>query len=277
MSNIILGAIFLAQSLVWGGVLFFIYSIIRFFAIGEKVKSSVSEIVKYLCIVYLLCVGYITYLLPLSNWKIQNSHSLNIIPFVNEDTSLIVLNFLLFIPMGVFLSLFLYQKKRKILLALLTSIFISFFIEAAQFFFLGRLADIDDVIANTIGMLFGFFISIVFIKLIHKFNFTKKIGLGSLAIIFPVLALLWGFSYNRLSVGDIILSYFNIPAWSDDIIGTAINATGIHYTSLISIALLVLSLIFGICKKENLFAISGVVFSAICLAYFLITLILQYN
>ena len=65
-------------------------------------------------------------------------------------------NLLLFVPLGIFLPL-LSKKYRSLLRILLSGFISSLCIEFIQFF-IGRRADIDDVILNVIGVLFGFII-----------------------------------------------------------------------------------------------------------------------
>lgn len=91
--------------------------------------------------------------------------SVNIVPFVGiynimfHSVDLTVpirnlgLNILLFIPIGFFLSF----KKSSFKFVLLTGFLFSLFIEMVQFSIpMGRSADIDDVILNTIGTFLGY-------------------------------------------------------------------------------------------------------------------------
>ena len=71
----------------------------------------------------------------------------------------IVANVLLFLPWAFFLFLFLYTVKRPTVqtyvLTLLLGLSFSCTIEAVQYFLPTRVADINDIIWNTVGTLFG--------------------------------------------------------------------------------------------------------------------------
>jgi glycopeptide antibiotics resistance protein len=67
------------------------------------------------------------------------------------------LNILLFVPFGLFLSWLLGTTKRKyMLLVTLFGMLLSLTVELIQFIFpTGRVADIDDLLFNTLGVFFG--------------------------------------------------------------------------------------------------------------------------
>ena len=77
-------------------------------------------------------------------------------PFIEIRRSLmdIVLNIFLFTPLGVFLSL-LYEKYNNINKTILTTFLISLSIESFQMFGRGT-TDINDLIANTVGVCLGY-------------------------------------------------------------------------------------------------------------------------
>jgi glycopeptide antibiotics resistance protein len=71
-----------------------------------------------------------------------------------SDTQIIG-NFLMLLPLGIFLPL-LYKRTSSFFIVLLTCLFISCFIEFLQLITSYRSADIDDVMLNTLGAGFGF-------------------------------------------------------------------------------------------------------------------------
>jgi glycopeptide antibiotics resistance protein len=70
----------------------------------------------------------------------------------------LALNILLFVPFGFFLTLKKSSYKKKLKrFVILTGFLFSLFIELVQFAIpMGRSADVDDVILNTIGTFLGF-------------------------------------------------------------------------------------------------------------------------
>lgn len=96
----------------------------------------------------------------------------NLVPFIGMynimfhavDITVLIrnlgLNILLFVPFGFFLTLkkTLVKKKLKLFVILMGLLF-SFFIEMVQFSIpMGRSADVDDVILNTVGTFLGYII-----------------------------------------------------------------------------------------------------------------------
>jgi glycopeptide antibiotics resistance protein len=71
------------------------------------------------------------------------------------------INLMLFVPFGFFLSLRMDYKYREVspLRVVTIGFMLSFFIETFQFVFpMGRMADIDDLIVNTLGAYLGYLI-----------------------------------------------------------------------------------------------------------------------
>ncbi len=92
----------------------------------------------------------------------------NIIPLVNSFKSnalfyhipQMIVNFAMFIPLGVFLQIRQLGLKKSICIACV----LSMLIEITQYITRRGIADIDDLILNTVGALIGFFV----IKKIRK-------------------------------------------------------------------------------------------------------------
>ena len=108
-------------------------------------------------------------------------------------------NILLFVPFGLFVSH--YIKNKKMYPILLISVLVSCSIEFAQTK-IGRTADIDDVILNTLGGVIGYFIYKFSDKLIKKLpNFMKNqifLDILSLIIILIIIYLSFKFNFWRL-------------------------------------------------------------------------------
>ncbi len=96
-----------------------------------------------------------------------DSNNLNILPFSREiDVVGYALNVLLFVPFGVLLPL-IWPKTRTLARTLISGLSFSMLIELSQLMNY-RQSDIDDLIMNTLGVLFGF---LLFRAFFHR---TKK-------------------------------------------------------------------------------------------------------
>jgi glycopeptide antibiotics resistance protein len=75
----------------------------------------------------------------------------------------VILNIIIMVPLG-FLLPVVFRYFRSFVKIILFTIFISAFVEVVQYL-VGRSADIDDVIMNTIGGIIGYMIFFVFRRL----------------------------------------------------------------------------------------------------------------
>ena len=99
--------------------------------------------------------------MPIS-FDFSNNFSYNLVPlhFLLEEHSLRLFvtekipNIMLFIPLGLFLPIT-FSQMRRAKQTLLWALGLTLFIEISQFF-IGRSADIDDVITNFIGAIIGY-------------------------------------------------------------------------------------------------------------------------
>lgn len=129
----------------------------------HNVKRTILYMVfSFYFIAVLSLVGFpnITYL--------KLDFSINVVPFFDmiSDFKNACLNILLFIPLGVFLPV-LWDKYRNIKTTLIVGLFVTCIIEVMQIFTL-RTTDINDIITNTVGTLFGYFLATKITK-----NFTQ--------------------------------------------------------------------------------------------------------
>lgn len=114
--------------------------------------------------------------------------SFNIIPFklftenwlMGERKKLtqIIANIVMFAPLGCIFPI-IFVKTRKLWKTTIYMALFSFFIEFIQYF-IGRSADIDDLMLNTIGGMLGYFVFYIFSRLFHKKKTWKK-STGSLS------------------------------------------------------------------------------------------------
>jgi glycopeptide antibiotics resistance protein len=96
---------------------------------------------------------------------------LNLVPFawlwepnvIRRLITEIILNILMFVPFGVFVPV-VFKTFRKLYMIALLGFLFSFAIEFTQYF-IGRTADIDDLIGNLTGAVLGYGIFVVFGRL----------------------------------------------------------------------------------------------------------------
>ncbi|MEG0304433.1 MAG: VanZ family protein, partial [Oscillospiraceae bacterium] len=134
---------------------------------GLHYNYLVESIFALLIIYFLVLIALTLTPMPITNngqIKINLIPFLNIIEIFNEKVInpnysilLIILNILLFIPLGSLFTLFLNLKRKYVFIRVfLIGFFVSFFIEFFQLVFItGRTTDIDDIINNVIGTLLG--------------------------------------------------------------------------------------------------------------------------
>lgn len=114
-------------------------------------------------------------------------------PFVGAVFTMVLLNFLLFIPFGFLLPIAIKSEKWRFYKALLVGAVFSLVIEITQIF-TGRFFELDDIISNTLGVLAGYFIW----RSVHEICANKKIlkGLSGIALTVLIsIGVFWGISF----------------------------------------------------------------------------------
>lgn len=153
-------------------------------------KETVLRIVKYLFIIYCIALVYILFLygyrtgnqFNLKVFSKEHFEMPNFIPFrtifsylersynSTINTSIVISNLLgnlvMFVPMGMALSVLFSEKFNKLWKIIVFIIFLVMIIEITQFITFTGSADIDDIILNTIGAMIGY--GIIKIKLLRK-------------------------------------------------------------------------------------------------------------
>ena len=109
-------------------------------------------------------------------WKIpffRAERSVEFVPFAPRETGMretireTVLNFLVFIPLGAYLTAFFEGRSRRFLRVLGIGFGVSLFFEIAQFLFAIGATDVTDLIMNTAGAAFGFLL-FLFLRAVFK-------------------------------------------------------------------------------------------------------------
>lgn len=142
----------------------------------EKRMPLLRQIAYFLFVVCVLVISTATFLdwviTCLLNGKaiLATEHSLNLIPFrfitetwdmgVRKQITQTIANILMFLPLG-FIFPVAFKKARTFYKTTICMLLFSFLIEFIQYF-IGRSADIDDLILNTLGAMLGYFIFYIF-------------------------------------------------------------------------------------------------------------------
>lgn len=190
---------------VWPMIFIFtiiIVSIRLVYIFNNKENFVLHKELLMLCfIIYILLLYYIV------TFQDNNYGTNNFVPFkeifrydVNSRLFLknVIGNVLLFVPFGIFVTY--YVKNDKVYQTLFLSILVSCSIEFAQSV-IGRTADIDDVILNTIGGIIGYIIFKFGGKLVDKLpRFMKSqvfLDVLCLVIILFIIYLAFRFDFWR--------------------------------------------------------------------------------
>lgn len=111
---------------------------------------------------------------------------INLLPFQSEGIMTYTLNILMFMPLGFLLPL-IWKQYRNPMKIFFTGFSLSLAIELGQLFN-RRNTDIDDLLMNTLGMIFGYLVWLLFKNVFNKTN-NKAITLSKHEpIVYLVLA-----------------------------------------------------------------------------------------
>lgn len=157
-------------------------------------KRNIKICLLVLFIIYLFFVLLVTGIDSIYFWQRPSLEKVSLIVFDSYGSIGYRLNIILFIPLG-FLIPIIWKEERKICRIALRGFMFSLIIELLQIF-CGRITDIDDLIANTIGCIIGYLI----FKVIFSFkkrkneenNQEKDNIIGNTPVIWMLIAL---FSY----------------------------------------------------------------------------------
>lgn len=165
----------------------------------SKRQSTVSKVV---CGIYLiLLVWLILFKFNVNITDLDHSRSVNLIPFgesmiVNGQLELreIIFNVLVFVPFGVYISMF--KANWSFLKKIIPCLLLSLGFEAFQFIFAIGASDITDMIGNTLGGMAGIGLYYLFKKLFRNRSTAIINGLGFAIEILAILMLAIIFAAN---------------------------------------------------------------------------------
>lgn len=224
----------------------------------------------FILLVYIWAVGIITGIFVPENWCLGFAFSFNYIPFINESMQMVLMNFMMMIPMGVMIPM-VFKRMRTWKRMSLIAILAPTIIETTQMLFVGRIADIDDIITNFAGCMAGYAIYLILMKMFCN-KMGKPIGLGTAAIGIEFCALCWGVTLRRWCLGDMVFRKLGFQTWSNNRDGI-LAMSGIHYTEIVTMVLLTLA--FVLCRKykEDYMAKAGSVLAIATGVYAVILLV----
>lgn len=143
----------------------------------------------YLLVVYIISLFKITGITfsSINIGNIERIISVKIgLPFYDSSFKMIMLNIILFIPFGILISI-LQSKRINLKKSILIGFGMSLFIEFIQIF-TGRLPEIDDLLANTIGTIYGYLIYAIFKN--RKINKKTFLNIILLLISFMIITII---------------------------------------------------------------------------------------
>ena len=163
---------------------------------GSKKFVLHKEILSWLFIVYVLCLYYIM--------MRSNNIGINLIPLIGlfenitKNYEFIIHNILIFLPLGLFSSYYLNNKKAS--MTFMISLIISALIEG-MLYYLGRGFNIDIVILNIIGGFIGFLIYVGLMAIKGRLpKFMKSDAfINIILILLIVLVVLFSLDINVLN------------------------------------------------------------------------------
>jgi len=150
---------------------------------GEPVERKIRRYVPVLFLIYLvLLVWIIVFKLQFSISDLDSARSINLVPFhydkeagENFHTKEILENLLIFVPMGIYLQMLLFNSKFSMKALAIAGT--SLLLEAAQYVLVIGRSDITDLLTNTAGGLLGIALYCIVARLLKKRERTDKLFL----------------------------------------------------------------------------------------------------
>jgi glycopeptide antibiotics resistance protein len=141
-------------------------------------------------LLYIIAVGFVTGLIG-TKWSLDlSSAGFYTQLFTNESVKMILLNVMMFMPLGVLLPME-FRRLRRWYLVVPLGAAASAFIELSQTLFIGRFADIDDLVANTLGCALGYVCYAIAARAAAGHT-GRKNGTGTFALVLAVIVVALG-------------------------------------------------------------------------------------
>lgn len=146
----------------------------------SRLKESQNKLTIGLLVIYLIVMTWIiVFKMAFSFQELPNLRGINLIPFGQSaitngqvDTSEIVMNILIFVPFGIYLSML--KPDWKFIKKVILIAAVSLLFEITQYIFAIGGTDITDLIGNTLGGIIGIGVYYVLSRFIKK-RYTNKL------------------------------------------------------------------------------------------------------
>lgn len=242
------GAAYLGRAAIVGTIAF----LLIWGLFWRKEKLTIGwNMIRWLFCIYFTAILLITRVISSYGWHFAFG-VFNMRPFSDGFSGQVLMNLLLFLPFGVLVPFVFRKTVWNYGRVLFLGFAVSAAIELIQFFFVGRYADITDVMMNTAGTAAG---ALVYRWISIRFSaeeLKKKEKAGACASFFCMefIILLLAVPYKalRLCMGDVMLAsvFGSSMTWSGNL-GGALDYSGIHIT----LILLIFALLFWAKLCEN--------------------------
>lgn len=273
MTYVISGYALVAKALVPATAAYILFLAILAVSGNRKMISAhLLYLKEFIFLVYILSAGIITGLVFPESWRFDPDFSFNLTPFTNESLTMIFFNVLLFLPMGILLPE-IFRKMNSWRNMLTAAVLIPVGVEVTQMLFAGRLADIDDVIANFLGCMLGY---VVYRILSALFCNRKKrsVGLGTASVLVDFIALCWGVTLRGWCLGDLVFRHLGLSAWSNNSDGVY-AMSGVHYPEIVTLLLLGGALLLAGRYNKDYLAAPGAVVAVAGGVYTIVSMLLS--
>ena len=169
-------------------------------------KRSVLTVILFMVYVLIL-VGVIIFKLPFYSESLIGTRTINLIPFLGsfDENGVFILreivsNVLIFVPLGIYLSMLNDKDTWPFAKKLLLIVALTVTLEALQFVFAIGVADITDVLANTFGGIIGIGLYNVFFKILgSRTNLTANV-LASVITVFVIAQFSYLFYLSNITM-----------------------------------------------------------------------------
>lgn len=167
-----LGIMYFIASIAISTILYAIVLMVLFISNKRRQFPLCKMLFEFVFIVYFITILKITGIIGMTFNISYFLHSFSFsIPFVRSSAAMIILNLLLFVPIGFLFPIAIKSKKWNYKNITITGFCCSLIIEFLQMF-AGRMSEIDDIILNTTGTIVGYSLYKLFKNLID----TNKKG-----------------------------------------------------------------------------------------------------
>lgn len=266
-----IGIQFISDALIIGSVL---YVVIYICFLKKRKELFINLFWKYLLCIYILTILCITRVISKYGWCF-NVGQVSLIPFKDGVDIKDILNIILFVPLGFLISINLKNKQgiKNVIVCFSSSLLI----ELVQFLFVGRLADITDVITNTFGGLIGYYIYKLFVFIIKKMQLKKNVGVSTVTVFTGIICFIFSFPIDgTFCLGDMLLYRIEKGRylWLDNN-KSIFDGRGVHITLIFGMIVCIFGILSSVKYKYCLWSKASGVINMLCMLFVIILFITQ--